>query len=346
MEKLTSYNGNSLDSNVLSSADQASAKVAAENVAEFNERIFSKLTPNSRIALESDMRLYKAFCLEANLPQFSVDFKLAKETIFQYVDHLVALNQAQRTVRRKLSSINKMYRILEIKNPLKDSEIIKDFVNLSVNQLTPPKQVYPLRHSVIRDLGAVTIDSSLKEIRNNMIFFLGIYTLCRSSELLNLEVSDIDFDQETAFIKKAKNDQSGIGRFANLSPKTVNLVRLYLKKSGVKSGKIIRALSNNGKVRSLTIASGIDKGKAREPMTYRALLDIFKEIAPSMLGDEELALLVGTHSLRIGAAVSMAEQGVPLAEIALAGGWFSLRMPLQYSRQAEVKKIGTAKFVD
>ena len=48
------------------------------------------------------------------------------------------------------------------------------------------------------------------------------------------------------------------------------------------------------------------------------------------------------HSLRVGAAVSMASRGASLVAMQAAGGWTSPAMPAHYGRQASARRGAVA----
>ncbi|WP_435277314.1 tyrosine-type recombinase/integrase (plasmid) [Psychrobium sp. nBUS_13] len=302
---------------------------AQDNIDEYRERILPTENPNTLKAKRSDYKHYKCFCSSNGYIEFSSDFKTAKEVIFDYIDIMISDGFSKSTIKRRLSTISGMFSLLEIKNPLKDSKNITDYIRNSLIRLPSSKQLAPLRHSNIKRLPPVTSESSIIEIRNTMLMFLGTYTLCRASELLALQVEDIDFEIGTAFIARAKNDQDGEGRYANLSPKTLSLIRLYLDKTGISEGLFIRRIYKGGKV--------------GDPLKYIGFTKIIKNMAREL---GLLGLAFNTHSLRIGSAVSLAENGVSLTEIALSGGWKNPTMPLHYTRQANAKRTGTSRFED
>ena len=49
------------------------------------------------------------------------------------------------------------------------------------------------------------------------------------------------------------------------------------------------------------------------------------------------------HSMRVGAAVDMAENGIDLVPIMHAGGWKSPSMVVRYTQQIDLLKSGMAR---
>ena len=307
-----------------------SQAIAHDNINEFFERVFVGLKPNTKRALESDLKQYFKWCMDEDKPRFSSDFETSKDVLYDYLKYMQNKGYTSSTLKRRFSSISKVYKIMELRNPLQESENLIQSIKNHVAILPPAAQVEPVRHSDLKYLPEISPDSSLKDMRDAVIAYLGIYTLCRSANMRTLLVEDIDFRRETAKIYGEKNQKPGEFRHANLSTKTCNILKMYLEKAGISSGVIIRSVRKNDTI-----------GKE---LTYEGYRKIVKRIGKLLLGDD--AEHVSTHSFRVGSAVSMAEMDIPTGEISLAGGWKTPTMPIRYTMQTNVKKTGTAKFKD
>jgi len=340
MKKLRGYQSTDL-SDSLFDTDTAKQKVF-----EFNRIVLEGMNRNSRKSLEAGIKQYLNFCQKESLVPFSKSLNISRDTIHKYIEYMVVKGYAQATLKNRLAAISRIFRIIEIRNPLQESEIIKEYVKQSLIKLQPAKQVTPIRHKELKSLTQLSNESTLVDIRNALVLYLGIYTLCRASELLAIEISDIDLHQKTVFIRRAKNDQFGVGRYANISEKTASIIQLYLDKTNLTEGRLIRAISRGGNIQTTTYQYGSKKGQARDVMSYEGLLHIIKKISTVILNEDQLNGTIGSHSLRVGSAVSMAEQGVEITQIAQAGGWKNLKMVLLYTRQANTKTTGTAHFID
>lgn len=299
---------------------------------EYVDLVHDNLNNNSKKALKSDLNCYQKFCRINQFIAFPDNLSEAKTVSIKYFAFLIDKPLARTTIRRRLASIQKFYRILEYRNPFKESEALRDHIRLRLNKLPGSRQMKPIRHSDVIKLASVNEQSTLMDIRNSMIAYIGIYTLARASELLILKVKDVDLITGTIFIERSKNDQSAEGRYANLSPKTVDIISLWIKKSKLQANDILYRKINR-------------YDQAGKPLSYNGLRFLYQNLAEAVVENTEL-IDFATHSLRIGSAVSMAEKGVSLAEIALAGGWKTNTMPLHYTKQANAKKIGTVHFED
>ena len=101
------------------------------------------------------------------------------------------------------------------------------------------------------------------------------------------------------------------------------------------------------RVRDVTAAGDVDGadaplfpsmdrwGRVKQParaMEPRAVADVIRKRAA------EVGIRATGHSLRVGAAVSMAGRGASLVAMQQAGGWTAPDMPAHYGRQASVKR--------
>ena len=79
--------------------------------------------------------------------------------------------------------------------------------------------------------------------------------------------------------------------------------------------------------------------KQAKKLEYSSIYRIWKRVA----GLAGIKANITPHSGRVGAAVSLAEDGATLPEMQLAGGWRSPEMPGHYGQKAAVGKGGMAK---
>ena len=105
----------------------------------------------------------------------------------------------------------------------------------------------------------------------------------------------------------------------------------------INKGILFRRLSNKG--HALLPYDESASLKQSLKLEYSSIYRIWKRIA-ELAGIKEN---ITPHSGRVGAAVSLAEDGATLPEMQLAGGWRSPEMPGHYGQQAAVRKGGMAK---
>lgn len=111
-----------------------------------------------------------------------------------------------------------------------------------------------------------------------------------------------------------------------LGPPTTALVETWLEASGIRKGKIFRRLSKAGNI----VGEDLSPGSIR-----RIIKDSIKEVG--------LKGRYSGHSLRVGAAQSLAEHGASLVELMKEGRWKSPRMATHYASNQFVLRSATAR---
>jgi site-specific recombinase XerD len=169
--------------------------------------------------------------------------------------------------------------------------------------------------------------ASLRELRNRAILLLGFAGAFRRSELVALNVEDIE---ETAAgmlvtLRRSKTDQEGLGRRVAI-PRgelacPVAALRAWLDAAGITEGAIFRRIINKKSQRVTD-----------RRLAARNVAAIVKQ------GAERLGFDPSTfagHSLRAGFVTSAVKRGANLIKITDVTGHRSLEMLRTYSRDAE-----------
>jgi integrase len=157
-------------------------------------------------------------------------------------------------------------------------------------------------------------------------------TLARRSELVALEVRDIDFYPDgtgQALIRRGKTDAEGQGRAAYLSRETVRWLKVWLEHAGIREGVVFRRL--------------IGQTQIGGPLNPGSIAPIFKRVAQWIGMPERLTNRVSGHSTRVGATQDLTALDIDLAAITQAGGWRSTRMPLLYAEKITAARSGMAR---
>jgi integrase len=130
-------------------------------------------------------------------------------------------------------------------------------------------------------------------------------------------------------IRRSKTDQAGDGRLGYLSAATVTKIDRWVAASGIEEGPLFRALYHS------TVG-----GRALHSYTVTRIL---KTLAKKAGLDPKLCDQLSGHSMRVGAAIDMAENGIDLVPIMHAGGWKSPNMVVRYTQQISLRKSGMAQ---
>ena len=163
-------------------------------------------------------------------------------------------------------------------------------------------------------------DISLTALRDAAIIAVMSDAMLRVSELAALECGDVDADPEDGSgrltIRRSKTDQEGAGAVQYLGPATLERVRVWTRAAGVSDGALFRRVRRGGRV------------VGERALSPQAVRTIVKRRA----GEAGVEGRVSGHSLRVGAAQSLAAAGASVVEMQVAGRWASPSMPGRYAQ--------------
>ena len=153
--------------------------------------------------------------------------------------------------------------------------------------------------------------------------------LLRVSEASALNVADMQRAEDgsgTLTILRSKTDQQARGHVRYLGASTVVRIGAYLDRAGHHDGPLFRRVYRGDK----PAPGRLSARSIRTIITRRAA-------AAGVTGH------VSGHSLRIGAAQSLAAAGAGLVELQQAGDWDSPTMPARYTRHQAAARGAVAK---
>jgi len=173
---------------------------------------------------------------------------------------------------------------------------------------------------------------SLTGIRDAALISLMSDAMLRISETAALLVSDITEEADGSGrinIRRSKTDQEGRGTVLYLGHPTMTRIKTWLEVAKVNSGALFRRVSR-GNFQTSWVGE-----KALSSLSIRRIL----KTRAKQVGIEG----VSGHSLRVGAAQSMAIGGATLVDMQIAGRWKSAQMPAQYARYQLAERNAVAR---
>ena len=193
------------------------------------------------------------------------------------------------------------------------------------------QQAHGITKNLLDEMLAVT-DDSMRGLRDRALLLVAYDTMCRRSELVNLEVCDIDFqfpdrksgtESTIIFIKQSKSDQESNGRWLKISTEAARALKIWLSCAEIKAGNIFR---------------GVDRGShVTDTLTSGQICRIYKRIATEAEFGEDFVKHVSGHSMRVGAAQDMLLAGATLPMMMTKGRWSKPDTVMRY-----VEKMGIA----
>ena len=271
---------------------------------------------NTLRAYQSDYKDFAAFCIKNGLISLPTEPKI----LSLYLTHLSTSSKFS-TLKRRIASISVIHKLkghyLDTKHPI----IIENLLGIKRIKGSNQKAKKPI---LINELKIIVkaIDelkqNDKRKFRDKSIILIGFAGGFRRSELVNIEIDDVEFVNEGVkiFIKRSKTDQSGEGMikaipyFENKLYCPVNSLKKWLKISEIKSGKIF-------------------------DISDKSVALIIKKYA-SLAGLDPTKY--GGHSLRSGFATSAAESGAEERNIMAMTGHKTTQMVRRYIHEANLFK--------
>lgn len=278
--------------------------------------ISNSLSPATRRAYRSDMAHYKAW--GGVIPSTS-------ETVAEYLADL-AQSHSMATLNRRLASLAKAHRAIGADDPTK-FEIVKSTL-LGIRRLigTAQREAKPvLKEDLFQILAQM--DESPKGRRDKALLLLGFAGAFRRSELVGLDVADIEHVRQgiVVTLRRSKTDQNGAGReigipFGRTRWCPVKHLTEWLDYARVEGGPIFRSINRHGHV-------------ADRRLSGEAVSIIVKERAEAAGLDPEG---YSGHSLRAGLATSAVIAGASTLAIRRTTGHASDAMLARYVRVGDM----------
>lgn len=260
------------------------------NVERVREYAKQSLSENSRRALAGDLEQFAAW--GGNIPA-------DPKTISRYIsDHAEVHSIA--TIKRRLASISKAHNMGGYDNPVQNELVKMVLRGVQRQHGKPQRQATPILKEDLTVMLSHAPDN-LKGDRDRALLILGFCAALRRSELVSVQVEDLEFNAQglVLTIPRSKTDASGAGEkigvpFGRGKTCPAGLVRLWLEKSGRETGPLFVSFRKGGTMTD-------------QQLSDRAISDIIKHYAAKAgLPPERHS----GHSLRSGLATSAAMHGV------------------------------------
>ncbi|MFB3779045.1 MAG: site-specific integrase [Bryobacteraceae bacterium] len=283
---------------------------------------------NTVRAYDSDWKHFTAWCEEHGRQALPA----APGTVALYLSALAGTHKAS-SITRRLSAISQAHQMAGGEAPAAAAEVRTVLAGIRRAKGTAPRTKAPTLTDDIRRMVAA-LPAGLLGVRDRALLLLGFAGAFRRSELVGLDVSDLEFTTEglVVSLRHSKTDQEGAGRKVGIplgsNPGTcpVHALRDWLKVSGIAEGPVFRCVNRHGHVQ-LGRLSG-----------YAVAL-VVKRRASAV--DLDAARYAG-HSLRAGLATSAAIAGASERSIMAQTGHRSVGMVRRYIRDGSLFRENAA----
>jgi site-specific recombinase XerD len=278
---------------------------------------------NTERALRSDTAIFTAWCEERGAESLPA----AADLVAKFIDAM-AETKSPATVRRYVSSIATFHRAAGADNPTTDETVRLALRRMAKANGTRQSQAAPLNRPAVDRMLRATGDR-LIDLRNKALLSAAYDTLCRRSELVAFDVTDLSVSDDgtgTLLIRRSKTDTEGSGTIRFIAVDTLRMLSAWLAGASIEGGALFRAVGKGDAVGGRLDAG--DVGRIFRDMAERAHIDTKG---------------VSGHSTRVGAAQDMVAAGLELPEVMQAGGWKTPTMPARYTERLAARRSAAAK---
>lgn len=211
-----------------------------------------------------------------------------KEDVKEYLKYLFDKDNSNRTVSRKISTLKSFYRYLK-DNDLVSANIMASIKYPKLERLLPKF----INYSDLNTLFEISKSGEFGQ-RNNLIFELMYATGVRVSELVNIKISDIDFEEEKiSVLGKGSYERTVFYGDAAKTALTLYMNDLRRKLLGGKSNNFLFLNKYGDKITTRGIAKIID----------------------SIINESALKIKVSPHTLRHTFATHLLDNGCDLRSV-------------------------------
>ena len=275
---------------------------------------------NTKRAYTGNWRTFCDWCAERGVASLPT----SPDTLSLYITDRAGSAKVA-TLQQALSSIAKAHKMAGHEDPRNEA------VRSVWEGIRRAKGIAPTRKAAavtdeIKLLVAATPDT-LKGTRDRALILIGVAGAFRRSELVALDLADVDFAPEGArvTIRRSKTDQEGAGDTIGIpygtNPETcpVRSLMAWLKAAKIEEGALFRRINRHGHL--------------GERLTAQSVALVVKELAAAA---GLAASRYAGHSLRAGLATSAAAAGVSLDVLMSQTRHKSTTVAMGYIRRANI----------
>jgi site-specific recombinase XerD len=230
----------------------------------------SEKAPATRRAYRSDFRAFSTWCQARGLAALPA----APETVAAFLAASAAAGLRPSTIGRRVAAIRYAHKLAGHDDPPTNSETVKATVR-GIRRTLGAAPVRKAPATADKVVAMVTVGrTDLKGVRDRALLLLGFAGAFRRSELVALDIADLEFCDGglRVRIRRSKTDQEGVGVtiaiVAGSIACPVRAVRDWIQAAGLLEGPLFRPVRKGGHVGSTrlsdrTVATVVKAGARR-----------------------------------------------------------------------------------
>ena len=212
-----------------------------ELAADFAKASKAKATQD---AYESDFRIFESWCRSRGLSALPA----TAESLCAFLADQATLGKRASTLGRRLAAVRYFHRAAGYETPTGDEKVKAVLSGIRRTIGTAPVRKRAATADIVIAMSLTA--TSLRALRNRAIILLGFAGAFRRSELVALNVEDLEETAEGMLVtlRRSKTDQEGLGRRVAI-PRgeiacPVAAVKAWLAAAGITEGAIFRRIFN------------------------------------------------------------------------------------------------------
>jgi site-specific recombinase XerD len=281
----------------VTSGQSIALKEAATAASDFARASKSAAT---RRAYQTDAADFAAWCERHSLEPLPATV----DTVAAYLASLARSGLKASTITRRCAGIRYMHRMAGLEPPTSNEGIKAVLAGIRRSIGTSVTRKAPATAEAIRVIIS-EMPSDLRGLRDRALLLLGFAGALRRSELVALDVADLEESTEGLLvrIRRSKTDQEGAGDFVSIPHgsrlRPVAGVKAWLQAAGITEGPIFRSIKKGGLV-------------TPQRLTDRSVAQIIKMRAEAAGFDP---IMFSGHSLRAGFVTSALHHGADILRV-------------------------------
>lgn len=298
----------------------------SEQEANLRELVSESVSENTLKTYRGALRRLEAFMGIESGEEVNVGLLLERlndVALARYIAALEAEGKAPATAQMAIAAVSYAVKLRDAKSPVNrlTAAVMRGFRRKGASRGRGQARGVSWTQAETMAAKASEDPDSLSGIRDAALISVMSDAMLRISEAAALLVSDVTEETDGSgrlSVRRSKTDQEGRGAVLYLGRPTMVRVRAWREAGRVNNGALFRRVSR-GKIHTSRVGE-----TALCPLSIRRIL----KARAAQAGIEG----VSGHSLRVGAAQSMAARGATLVDMQIAGRWQSPQMPALYSR--------------
>ena len=297
----------------------------AESIKTLLEYQGASIAPATLRVYRAGLRDFVGWCEGMGLPPMPA----SPVTVAAYATVLADDGKSVSTIEQRMAAIRWAHDAKDLSPPTA-SKIVRSTLSGIRRKvgIAPKRQAAPATVERVTAMLSHVQGDGIKAIRDRAILLLGFASAMRRSELVALQIEDIETRDDGLLltVRRSKTDQEGAGvtiavpRGLSASTCPVQAVSLWIERAGLETGPLFRSVTRHGHI--------------GDALSARAVSELVKGAARKAGFDGDFS----GHSLRAGFVTSAAERGVRAEAISDHTRHASVEMVRRYTRKADLFK--------